>query len=96
MFVIPGVHFGIYHLVTWLIVGAIAGFLASVLIRGKGYGCLGNTVVGLIGAVIGGYLLSLLHISETFFFWGSIGVAFIGACVLVFILQVLKGNQRKP
>lgn len=91
---IPGVHFGISHLITWLIVGAIAGFLASVLVRGKGYGCLGNTVVGLIGALIGGYVVSLLGFSETFFFWGSIGVAFVGACIFVFLLQALKGDKR--
>jgi uncharacterized membrane protein YeaQ/YmgE (transglycosylase-associated protein family) len=88
-----GVHFHIDNLVTWLIVGAIAGFLASVLVRGRGYGCIGNTVVGLIGAVIGGYLASLLNLQETFFFWGSIGISFVGACVLVFILQMFTGRK---
>ncbi len=88
------VHFQIDGLISWLIVGAIAGFLASVLVRGKGYGCIGNTVVGLIGAVIGGYLASLLHLQETFFFWGSVGISFVGACILIFILQMLKGDKR--
>lgn len=88
------VHFQITNLITWLIVGAIAGFLASVLVRGKGYGCIGNTIVGLIGAVIGGYLASLLDISGVFYFWGSVGIAFLGACILVFILQAFSGNKR--
>ena len=48
---IPGVHFAISDLLSWLIIGGLAGWLASVVIRGKGYGCLGNIVVGLIGAV---------------------------------------------
>ncbi len=52
---LPGVHFAVYNLLSWIIIGALAGFFASVLVRGRGYGCLGNTIVGLVGAVIGGY-----------------------------------------
>lgn len=89
------VHFGIYDILTWLIVGALAGFLASALIRGRGYGCLGNTIVGLVGAVIGGFLFSLLGLGGYFQFWGSVGVAFVGAAIFVFILQALGGNQHK-
>jgi uncharacterized membrane protein YeaQ/YmgE (transglycosylase-associated protein family) len=94
--VIPGVHFAVSDLLTWLIIGAIAGFFASILVRGRGYGCLGNIVLGLIGAVIGGFLASFLHIGGIFHFWGSLVIAFLGACVLVFILQALKGSPRKP
>ena len=91
---IPGVHFAIYDLLSWLIIGALAGWLASSLVRGKGYGCLGNIVVGLIGAVVGGYLASLLNISGVFHFWGSLLIAFLGACVLVFVLQALRGDSK--
>lgn len=93
---IPGVHFAIYDLLSWLLIGALAGWLASAVIRGKGYGCLGNTVVGLIGAVIGGFLASLLNISGVFHFWGSLVIAFIGACVFLFILRLLQGDRKKP
>lgn len=81
-------------LLSWLFVGLIAGFLASAVIRGRGYGCIGNIIVGLVGAVIGGYLASLLDIQGTFHFWGSVIIAFIGACILVAILQLLSGDRR--
>jgi len=91
---IPGVHFAVFDLLSWLILGALAGWLASSVVRGRGYGCLGNTIVGLIGAVIGGYLASLLNISGIFHFWGSLLIAFLGACVFVFVLQLLKGDSK--
>jgi len=93
---IPGVHFAISDLLSWLLIGALAGWLASAVIRGRGYGCLGNTVVGLIGAVVGGFLASLLNISGVFHFWGSLIIAFIGACVFLFILRLFQGDKRKP
>ena len=92
---IPGVHFAVYDLLSWLIIGALAGWLASSFVRGKGYGCLGNTIVGLIGAVIGGYLASLLNITGSFHFWGSLVIAFLGACVFLFVLRLLQGDQKK-
>ena len=82
-------------LLSWLLVGLIAGFLASAAIRGRGYGCIGNIIVGLVGAVIGGYLASLLDIQGTFHFWGSVIIAFIGACILVAVLQLLSGGRRR-
>ena len=81
-------------LVLWVLIGAIAGFLASSLIRGRSYGCLGNTIVGMIGGVIGGYLASLLNITGYFQFWGALGISFIGACIFVFLLQALRGNKK--
>ncbi|MDQ2907353.1 MAG: GlsB/YeaQ/YmgE family stress response membrane protein [Chloroflexota bacterium] len=82
------------ELIAWLCVGLIAGFFASIIIRGRGYGCIGNIVVGLIGAVIGGFLTSQVGINETFHFWGTVLVAFLGACVLVFFLKVISGDRK--
>src|SRR5438445_12932932 len=82
-------------LLSWLFVGLIAGFLASAVIRGRGYGCIGNIIVGLIGAVIGGFLAGLLNISGTFHFWGTVIIAFLGACILVAVLQALSGGRGR-
>lgn len=75
-------------LLSWLIAGLIAGFLASAIVRGRSYGCLLNIVVGLLGAIIGGYVAGLLGIAGVFHFWGSVLIAFLGAVILVAILQL--------
>ncbi len=80
-------------LLAWLFVGLIAGFLASTIVRGRGYGCLGNIIVGIVGAAIGGYLAGLLDIQGTYHFWGSVIIAFIGACILVALLQLFSRER---
>lgn len=82
-------------LIAWLIVGLIAGFLASRIMRGRGYGIIGDIIVGLIGAFIGGLIANLLIPGATFGFWGSIVVAFIGACILIAILRAISGGLRR-
>jgi uncharacterized membrane protein YeaQ/YmgE (transglycosylase-associated protein family) len=78
-------------IVLWLIIGLIAGFLASRVMRGGGYGVVGDIVVGLIGALIGGFLAGLLGLGH-FGLIGSIIVAFIGACILIAILRAVSGS----
>ncbi|HEV2583644.1 MAG TPA: GlsB/YeaQ/YmgE family stress response membrane protein, partial [Ktedonobacteraceae bacterium] len=69
-------------IVWWLIVGLIAGFLASLVMRGGGYGIVGDIIAGLVGAFIGGWLFSLLGISAGGGLIGEIIVAFVGALIL--------------
>lgn len=76
-------------ILAWLVVGAIAGWLAGVVMRGGGFGILGDIVVGLIGAFIGGILFSLLLPGSAAGFFGSIVVAFVGAVILVATLRAL-------
>ena len=77
--------------IWWLVVGLIAGFLASLVMRGGGYGIVGDIIVGIIGAFIGGWLFSLLGIGAGGFI-GSIIIAFIGACILIAILRLVSGS----
>jgi uncharacterized membrane protein YeaQ/YmgE (transglycosylase-associated protein family) len=77
-------------LLGWLIVGFLAGWLAGLLTRGRGFGCLGNVAVGLVGAVIGGYLFDSLGIRGPVGFVGSLLVAVIGAGVLLVALNLLR------
>jgi uncharacterized membrane protein YeaQ/YmgE (transglycosylase-associated protein family) len=76
-------------IISWLIVGLIAGWLAGVVMKGSGYGILLDIVLGLVGAFLGGLIFSLF-VEGAAGFWGSIGVAFVGACVLVAITRAIS------
>ena len=78
----------------WLVVGLIAGFLASLVMRGSGYGIVGDIIVGLVGALIGGFLASLLGLGASGLV-GTIIVAFIGACILIAILRAVSGSYPR-
>ena len=80
--------------VWWLLVGLIAGFLASVVMRGGGYGILGDIIVGIVGAFLGGFLASLLGLGASGFI-GTVIIAFIGACILIAILRAVSGGYRR-
>jgi len=80
-------------IIAWLVVGLVAGWLAGVVMRGGGYGILGDIVLGIVGAFIGGFVFSLVTGGGTAGFWGSIGVAFVGAVILIAILRALPGRS---
>lgn len=77
-------------ILAWLVVGLVAGFLASMVMRGGGYGMLGDIIVGIVGAFIGGLLMNLLTPDANYGFWGSIVVSVIGACVLIALLRAFS------
>jgi len=79
-------------LIVWIIIGAIAGWLASLVVRGGGYGLVGDIIVGIVGAIIGGFVMSMLGGSGvTGFNLYSLIVAFVGAVILLFILRLVSG-----
>ena len=84
-------------ILAWLVVGLIAGWLASMVMRGGGYGLIGDIIVGIVGALIGGFLAStLLNIPDamTGINITSILVAFIGAVILIAILRLFSGRRH--
>lgn len=74
--------------------GLIAGMLAGLVVKGSGFGIVGDIVIGIVGAVIGGLLLTALGIGASMGVIGSILVAFIGAVILLFILHAGSGTRR--
>jgi len=76
-------------LLIFLAIGAFAGWLAGLLMRGGGFGLLGNIVVGIVGAVIGGYAFGLLGIAAGGLI-GAIVTATVGAVILLLIVGLLK------
>ena len=75
----------------WILVGLIAGALAGRISRGRGYGCLGDIVVGLIGAVVGGWIVRLFYSGNANAgFFETTLVAILGALVLIFVLRLLR------
>lgn len=77
-------------LVTWIIVGGIAGLLAEWIIGGFDLGCIGTVLVGIVGAFVGGWLLEQLNISVGTGIVNSIITAFVGAVVLLFGIRILR------
>jgi uncharacterized membrane protein YeaQ/YmgE (transglycosylase-associated protein family) len=82
-------------LLAWLIVGLIAGFLASMIMRGGGYGIVGDIIVGIIGAFLGGVIATALGFGGSTGFVGSIIIALIGAVILIAILRALTGRRGR-
>jgi uncharacterized membrane protein YeaQ/YmgE (transglycosylase-associated protein family) len=81
-------------LIAFLVVGLIAGWLAGLVMGGRGFGALANIVVGVIGAFVGGFLASmLLGVDVTGFNVPSLLVAFAGAVVFLMILRAIPGTQ---
>lgn len=82
-------------IITWLIVGLIAGLLASFVIGGVGFGLLGDIAIGIVGAVLGGWLFGQLNISTPFAgLPGVIFVAFVGAVVLLLVIRAVRPRRH--
>ncbi len=83
-------------ILAWLVLGLIAGFIASKLMGAGGYGLVGDIIVGIIGAILGGFIFGLITGSPNpvnNLDIGSIFVAFVGACILIAILRAVSGRR---
>jgi uncharacterized membrane protein YeaQ/YmgE (transglycosylase-associated protein family) len=81
-------------IILWIVVGVVAGWLAGVVMKGSGYGLIGDLIIGLVGAVVGGFVFSLFGAGAGGLL-GSIVVAFIGACILIAVVRFVSGGRSR-
>ena len=85
-------------IIAWLVVGAIAGWIASKVMPGdEGYGVLGGLIAGIVGALVGGFLFGLLTGSDDWLSGinlGTIVAAIVGALIVVFLWNTMTGRNR--
>jgi uncharacterized membrane protein YeaQ/YmgE (transglycosylase-associated protein family) len=85
-------------IIAWIVLGAIAGYLAGFLVRGdEGLGIIGHIVLGIVGALVGGFLAGALFNSDPIsgpFDVGTIAVATIGAVITVVVVNAVTGRSR--
>lgn len=77
--------------IGWVIIGLIAGWLAGKVSRGRGFGCIANVLLGLVGAVLGGWIFSQLGIARFGFIY-SLAAATLGAVILVAFARLFSGG----
>ena len=83
-------------ILSWLVVGLIAGFLAGAVVRGEGKGCIGYIIVGVLGGLLGGFIASyFFHIGDPMsgINLTSILIAFVGAVIFVILLRLISGRR---
>ena len=80
-------------LIGWLIIGAVAGWLAGKMMSGHGFGILADTIIGMVGAVVGGLILSLFNIGANGLL-ATLVTAFIGACIFIAVLRSFSRTNR--
>ena len=79
---------------VFILVGLVAGFLASLVVMGRGRGWFWNLIIGVLGAIVGGWLAGVLHVSNPYGIFGQIVIAFIGALILLLIWRVLFRRKK--
>ena len=86
--------FRTHSLWAWLLIGLVAGWLAGLMFRGRGFGCVTDIVLGLVGSVIGGWLFNYFGIMGGDFYY-SLAAATAGATILVGISRLFGGGAKK-
>ncbi len=77
-------------ILIWLLIGAVAGWLAGLIVKGYGFGLVGNIIIGIVGAFIGGWLFGQLGIVSGQGILGSIVGATVGAVILLLLLRLVR------
>jgi uncharacterized membrane protein YeaQ/YmgE (transglycosylase-associated protein family) len=83
-------------ILSWIVVGLIAGWLAGMVMKGGGYGLIGDIIVGVVGGLLGGFIASyFFHVGDPMsgINLESILIAFLGAIVLLFLLRLMGGRR---
>jgi uncharacterized membrane protein YeaQ/YmgE (transglycosylase-associated protein family) len=82
-------------IIAWLVVGLIAGWLAGMVMKGGGYGVVGDIIIGIVGALIGGFLASVLFGADMVngIDIVSLVTAFVGAVILIAVIRALPGRS---
>ncbi len=79
----------------WIIVGLIAGFITGKLMKGSGFGAIGDILVGIVGAIVGGFIMRSLGYSGQGGLLYTILVAVVGAVLLTLLLRLVTGNRAR-
>jgi uncharacterized membrane protein YeaQ/YmgE (transglycosylase-associated protein family) len=79
--------------IAWIIIGLIAGWLAGTVSRGRGFGCIADIILGMVGAVLGGWIFSKLNIPGGGLLY-SIAAATVGAVILVATARIFSGGKE--
>ncbi len=79
---------------AWLVIGLLAGAIAGRLVRGRGYGCLVDIIVGVIGSFIGGIVVGIFVPGTVYGFLGSLVVAVLGAVILLSVIRIVSPGHR--
>ena len=81
------------NIISFLLVGLIAGWIASSLVAGHGLGALRDIIVGIIGAFVGGFVFEILGVT-IYGFWGAVGMSVVGAMVFLAMVRAFAGSRR--
>lgn len=81
------------NIIVFLLVGLLAGWIASGLVEGQGLGTLGDMLVGIIGAFVGGFIFNIFGLTA-YGFWASLVMSVIGASVFLFVVRLFSGSRK--
>ena len=79
-----------WYWILYILIGIAAGYLAGLIMKGRGFGLVVNLIVGLVGGLLGGWLLPMIGLGFSGAIWGSLLTATLGAVLLLFVLSLFK------